>query len=417
MNYKVLILTMVMGLIALGGVSNASAVLKMDSIQFDPAIVAAGDEVDIIIQYHTTVSIEEEDKVDNANYTYKVTLEPDDDLARDYVTFIDAEGDDLHGRVYSGDYYNKVFRIKVANNAPAGNYEFKLSGRWYYNGEPEPTSNYIKFKMPVKKEGIVLNVASIVTIPSEVRPGDNFVEMKAYVENSGEKDAKAVELRLVLPEGLTSSYTNNNRLWIGRVNAGEQKEATFFIDVDDDIEPQTYDIRYLMQYADIDNNNYQKSETIQFLVKERPYLVITNCSGAGLAGSSGKLRITVKNVGTESAESVDVRLIKQNSQPFSFDVRSDYIGELEPGEEGVAIFDIDIDREAEVKNYSFKLIIRSAGDSDEGDDNIYTYNRRATFKVTGKTPNTLKDAGLALLVLVVIIMIGKAFFGRKGEKR
>ena len=397
--------------------------LVLDGITYDPAIITAGDEVDIIIQFHNEVVFGDDDKTENPAYILEVTLEPDDDLTKEYVIIADSKGDNVIGHVYGGQYYNKRFRVKFLNNAPAGNYEFKLKGVYYFEDKPVDPIQYIKFKVPVKKEGIILSVSNIVTLPSEVRPGDDYVKLTTYLENVGEKDAKNVEIVLEGDDDIESSYSDNNRKWVGRVNAGEQKQVTFFVDIDDYARVGVHNITFKMDYMDLDNNKYYKEIILPFLVKERPYLVVTKYSGSGLAGSSGKLKVWVKNIGTESAESVDVRLLKQDSQPFSYDVRSNYIGELEPGEEGLAVFDIKINRDAEIKEHDFKLLIRAKGDSDEGDDNIYTFNRRAKFKVTGIAPNKTKEYGImaaiALGILIVLntaYKITKALISRKKDK-
>jgi hypothetical protein len=322
----------------------------------------------------------------------------------------------LHGRIFAGEHYNKVFRVKVKHNAPAGNYQFKLIGQWYKEGVPTDDYRSVKFFMPVKKEGIILDIATLKTEPAEVRPGDNYVKVVSTVENVGQKDAKSVQVELSLPEGLSASYTDANRIWVGRINAGESKEVTFFMDVHEEADAKEHKVKFEMDYMDLDDNKATKTRTIPFLVKERPYLIVTKTEGSGLAGESSKLIVTVKNTGTESAESVDVRILKQNSQPFSLDVRSDYIGELEPGEEGTAVFEIQVNRDAQLKKHDFKLMIRSKGDSDEGDDNIYTYNRRTQFEVTGKAPNRLLTVGIVGTILVLVAFIGNTFYKKRKRK-
>ena len=406
-------MNMIFVILLLGALPVVLGRLELDDIQYDPPIIASGDEVDIIIQYHDENVPATEGKIGDKDYTFRVTLEPDDDLTKKYITIQDSQGDDMQGRIFSSGYYNKVFRVKVHQNAPAGSYQFKLTGRWYENNVPIDVYQYIRFRMNVKKEGIILDISNIETVPAEVRPGDNFVKLKTLIENVGEKNAKSVEVNLILPKGLKSSYTNNNRVWAGKVNSGEGKELTFFIDVDDDLSAGVYDIRYDFDYMDVDNNKYMKSRTIPFLVKPRPYLEVVSYNGSGLAGERSKLYVTIKNIGSESAEAVDVRLIKQNSQPFELDVRSDYIGELEPGESGVAVFDIKANPDAEIKEHDFKLLIRSKGDSDEGDDNIYTYNRRAKYKITGVADNKFVRYGLIGAGLVVVFIIVNMFWRRK----
>lgn len=385
----------------------ASAALQMDYIQFDPTIIAAGDEVDIIAQYTDDSFSTDDNKFGNPDYKYLVKLESDDTLTEEYVIIQDDEGNELASSVYSGATYKKLFRVKVLASAPAGNYEFKLSGQWYFKGSPLEGQEFLRFKMPVKKEGIILDVSNIITLPGEVRPGDDYVKITTNLENVGEKDAKSVRLYLDLPEGISSSYTNNNQVWAGRVNAGGSNFLELYVDVDEDLVPGLYEIKGNLEYMDLDNNAYKKTVNIPFLVKSRPNIEVTGWKGETLVGKSGKLYVRVENTGSETAEAVDVRIIKQNSQPFNIGVRSDYIGELEPGEEGVAVFDIQATSDAEIKEYDLKLLIRAKGDSDEGDDNIYTFNRRTKFSVSGKAPNWLAIIGGSLAGIILLIAIAR----------
>lgn len=385
----------------------AQAGVVLDGITFDPAIIAAGDEVDVVIQYHVESNTDSENRIGNTDYKFKAKIIADDTLSEKYVTVVDEFGDDVQGHLFSGDYFNRKFRVKVSNSAPAGNYEFKLEGKWYLNDRPTDGSQYIKFKMPVKKEGIILGITNINTVPSEIRPGDNYVKLVTQVENVGQKDSKSVEVTLNLPDGIDSSYSNNNRLWIGRVNAGESKEAIFYIDIDEDTMPGVKDLEYSFTYSDLDDNKNSETTLIPLLVKSRPQIEVVDVVGTGVAGKTTEMKVYLKNTGTESAEAVDVRIIKQNAQPFVIDVRSDYIGELEPNETGVAIFSIKTNSNAEFKEHDFKLLIRSKGDSDEGDDNIYTYNRRAKFDVNKKSNDLYFIVGVIGIIALIIILIIK----------
>ncbi len=392
----------IFGLLALMPVASASMVL--DNIQFDPAVISAGDEVDIVVQFHDD-SLFNDPRLGNPNYKFRVELQPDDALTENYVVMQDVFGDDLGGAVFQQGYYNKRFRVKVGQDAPAGNYEFKLTGRWYKDGEPVGAERFVRFKMLVKREGIILDVANINTMPSDVRPGDDYVKVSTFVENVGQKDSKSVEVKLDSPKMLEPSYANNNRLWAGRLDSGESKQIDFYLDASERAMPGVYQLNYTFNYMDVDDNRYTKTRSIPFRVQSRPYLEVVKTSGSALAGDSGELEVVVENTGHESSESVDVRVLKQSSQPFTIDVRSDYIGELEPGENGTAIFTLDAHRSADVKEHNFKLLIRSKGDSDEGDDNIYTYHRKASFDITGESRNPLLWIGLVAGALIVIVIV------------
>lgn len=406
---KIMIFAIMLVLMTTG----VSAKLVLDDVHFDPAVIASGDEVDIIARFHDEITSIDEDYIGDDDYKFKVLLEPDDRMTEKHVIMQDPEGEKIGGMIYPGQDYSKRFTVKVKNDAPAGNYEFRLVGRWFRNGEPLDGTRFVRFKMPVEKEGIIIDISTIETVPSQIRPGDENVKIETFVENTGLKDAKSVEVNLNLPEELESSYSGDNRRWVGRVNKGESKKLTSFIDVDEEAEPGIYNLVYDFTYMDLDSNQYKKTREVPLKVKPRPYLEVQSYEGEGLAGGTGKLRITVKNTGTESAESVDVRLLKQNSQPFDFDVRSNYLGELKPAENGTVEFDIDVMDEAAVREHDFKVLIRSKGDSDEGDDNIYTYARRARFDVTGEAPNTLLRVGIGGFAIVLAAGIGNAVYRRK----
>lgn len=390
--------------------------INLNNLYFNPAIVSAGDEVDVVVEYEAAnLNL---DRIGNTEYKFLVELEADDDLSLKYITFINKFGDDLKGSVLSGEVYNKVFRIKVSQDAIPANYQFKLVGRWYKNGYPEEIIREIKFTIPVKKDGIVLNVANLNTNPSQVRPGDNFVVIKTYIENSGEKQAKAIKIDLVSDNELISStYTDNNRKFVGVINPSESKEISFFLNVDEKIKAGLYNLMFNMSYMDIDNNWYNKEIEVPFLIKDRSYIEVVKFEGSSLAGDNSELKVYIKNTGTQSAESVDVRILKEASQPFEFDVRSSYVGELMPGEEGVAIFNFKTNDNAEIKTHDFKLLIRAKGDTDEGDDSNYTYNRRAQFEVTGVAENKYIKYGLIGLFLIVFYVIISKFTKNKNNSK
>ncbi len=396
----------------------AFADVKLDGVSFDPSVIAVGDEVTIIVNFH------EENKAGNlenavsndGSVSLKATLVPKNTLAKDYVTMVSADGFNI-GHLFEGDAWRQNYKVKVNNNAPVGEYEFDVVFQYYKNNAPYRLAKKESFIMDVTKEGIILNVANVNTNPSQVRSGDDYVQVSTFVENSGEKDAKSIELNLVLPEGFEGSYSNNNRVWLGYLGASESKSVDFYLDVDENLQSGVYNLTLNLDYSDLDNNKNSKTVTIPFLVKPKPKIDIVSSYGEGLAGSDGELRVVVKNNGEDRAESVDVRIVKESLQPFEIEVRNSYVGSLEPGEEAVAIFKIDINKEANINNYDFKMLIRAKGNGENGDNNIYVFNRNADFEVTGKAENKLFTYGLYALIAIVLIYVLRVPFKKTMRKR
>src|SRR3989344_6991810 len=332
-------------------VNIVSANIEVEGISFDPAIIAAGDEVDITVNFRDLVSPGSSSNIEanEPEYSLNVFLEPSDTISEKHITILDAEGDSNIGHLFALGVWKKTFRVKVNNDAVPANYELKLRFQYEKNGVPEDAFLVHKFVLPVKHEGIVLGIANIVTDPSAIRPGDDFVEITTYIENSGSKSAKSIEAKLLIPDGLEHSYSDNNRKWVGSLSPNGSKQVSFVINIDENADSGQYTLELELDYEDLDNNGYTKKLSFPLLVKERPNIEVVDVKGDGKAGSKITLEVTLKNIGTEDAEAVDARIIKQSSQPFSFDLRSNYVGELQVGETGKAVFTVKIDREAEKK--------------------------------------------------------------------
>ena len=295
----------------------AFAAVEFDSVSFDPAVITAGDEVDVTINFHDEAFYDT--LAQYKGTALKVFLDPADTISEKYLLITDATGSPNVGHLFAQGVWRKTFRVKVSNDASPAKYKLRVKFQYYVDDKPLDVAKVHDFFIDVKKEGIILGVANIVTVPSAVRPGDNYVELDTYVENAGNKDAKSVEAILSLPDKLKHSYTNSNRLWIGKVAVNESKKATFFINVEEDAKPIKYNLELEFNYMDLDNNKYTKKVTMPFLVKEKPIIDVVDVKGNGKAGSTANLEVYLKNTGTEDAEAVDARLITQSSQPFSFD--------------------------------------------------------------------------------------------------
>lgn len=381
----------------------AQAYVRLDNLYTDPAIISAGEEVDIVVQYENVVTSAEEFYLNDPDYTFKVTLLADDDVTKEHIRILDSQGDDVGSSVYAGNRYNKIYRIKVLDQAPTGTYEFRLFGDWYYKGEPVGVSRDETFTLDIKKDAIDIGVTTISTTPATIRPGDTGVELHLFLENTGSKSAESMEIQLHLPEGITPSYSNNNRQWVGLLSSDSSKEVSFAIDISPELEGTLHELEYELSYQDEDDTNYGTQGSFPLYVKEKAQLELSQESQSVAAGGASTLTLTVTNVGSATAEHIDVRILKQSSQPFTFASRSEYVGMLEPGESATVVFDVSAGRSAQEQEYLFDVIIRSKGDSDQGDEAIYTFNRKASIVVDGKKTNLLIYIGAGLLVLLLIL--------------
>lgn len=383
------------------------AELELNRIYTDPAIITAGDEVDIVVQYEAKNTFMDSNRVGDSNYEFRASLVLEDDVSKEHITLLDSQGLPVRGSILSGVTYNEVFRIKVSPEAPAATYKLKLEGQWYKDGSPIGGTEFKRFDLDIKKEGIILDIGSIESSPSKIRPGDEAVELQTFIENSGFKDAKSVELRLNTNNSLiVPTFSDNNRNWVGIVANGSSKPTTFTLDFRESLSSGVYNVSVTMNYKDFDNNEYAKVIDFPIRIDSRPNLEIVNTSGISKIGDSSQLEVYIKNTGEDTAESVDARIIKDASQPFAMDIRSDYLGEIKPGETRKAIFSLETLDSADEKTHSFKILMRAQGDREKGDTSIYTYYGDAEFEVSGTSTNWFVIIGTVIVVIVLIAFIG-----------
>lgn len=385
--------------------SIAHAGLNLNSVTFDPEIIASGDEVDVVIQYIAQDEESNDFKIEDPTYTFQARLVADDDISQQHVQITKSTGDEIARVIVGGLVYQQRFRLKLSTQAPAATYQLKLEGQWYKNGVAIGTIQSVKVYMDVKREGITLSLGQLDSSPRKIRAGDKEIQLFAQITNSGEKQAKNIHISLSLPQGIDSSYANSNRLSIGSLASGQSSPITFTIDTDKMLSSGIHTLNMTYQYEDLDGNTYAKNETIPISIHKRPYLIISESHGQGVAGSKGHLNVTVTNIGQDIADASDIRLIKQSSQPFEMDVRTQYLGQLKPGESATAHFEFDVLDEATLSQHKMTAALRSKGNANDGDDSIYTFTDSVSLQVTHRVENPYPLYALYTAIVIGIVII------------
>ena len=313
-------------------------------------------------------------------------------------------------------------RVHVKEEAPNGVYLIPVMCSWneYYF---DPAEGYVTEPKGPVELGLyfnvigrgVINIGDVSTDPTDIRPGDEDVEIRAFIENSGEAAAKDIEAKLLCNADFNPSWSGTDRSYIGRVNSGEKGEAIFHVDVADGIESKMYSIPLQIKYKDTKGVEYGVMREINILVKPKPEFEIVSfyTKPANICrGDHVVLHVKIRNAGSEEGESISVRSTGEAEVPFDFDVKSDYVGNLKVGKEGDAILEFDVDEDASLKTYQQKLEIRCTGDRDLGDDNVYTFDKQVSISVSSNCPEGFSLPGgisvpgfEALLSLFALLLV------------
>ena len=387
-------------------VSTVSAAPVLDGVSYDPGFITAGDRVNISANLHET---DYPDKTWDEDKKLKAVLKPGNKLTRDYVT-IEDDRDESIGFLYPEGVWNQRFQVKVDSGAPTGMYDFEIHIQYLENGEPvsiqaeDGEYNYSvvrEFSMPVDNEGVDMTADVKSTEPSVPRPGDNYVETHIEFTNTGNKPLEEIEIRPSTPENLELAYSKDDKYFINQLIEGQSNRKTLTLNLDEETSPGLHTVSLSTSYEDESGNEYTGELQLPFRVEGRPDLELVNSTTSMKAGETQELRVKVENTGMQDAESVTARVIAERTQPFSLADRSNYIGEIEAGETREAVMEISADRNAQLKTHQLKIQLRANGDSEEGDQSVYTYTENTQISLTSRTQSSLIYIGVAAALLVL----------------
>ncbi|WP_456471553.1 COG1361 S-layer family protein [Methanocaldococcus sp.] len=263
------------------------------------------------------------------------------------------------------------------------------------------------------KGDIILDVSNVITSPREIKPGDNYVRIDVTITNNGHAEAKDVKVKLITKKPFKDSWSNCNFKGIGNLLPGMSKVVSFYIDVDKYAEAKHYKLPLEIYYLDPEDNKHEEIEYIDIYVKAKPLFKILTKEFNVTAGKDNTIYIKIKNIGNEKAVRVRISAIKTAGQPFDYPQKSDIIGTLYPNQTGVGAIVVSVDKNAIPKPYRVTLEIRCAGDSEEGDDNVYVYQEPIILNVKKGSSNILYIIGVVILIAIALFF---KFVKRKNEE-
>lgn len=379
------------------------SMIEVNFMSQDPDPANAGQYVDLrwqAINY-------KKDPIDNLRFhlevEYPLLFEAGDTQDKEYGASA-RTGDDK-------DFYTVRYRLRVADNAVKGWYNATLS--WNDGG------GWIEADFPVyvdsKQADFV--IGALVTSPERLITDTDEAKLSVAVDNIGESDAQNVKVKLVLPEGFTSTYSYSDEDGLGIIESGQSKTANFYIDIDENVKDGEYPAHLEISYRDEnDQTATYRSRILDLIipVKPTPYLVIESVNTTPevlLSGQKATVLVRVRNTGNEEIEAVSLRMFKDSTQPFIFEEKSDFVGKLGPGESGEAIIRMNIDSGTPAKKHLLDVELRGI----DQNDNVLIFRRIIPLEVQeGPKDAALSNFGFAA-VLMVAGIIGGAFYFRNGR--
>jgi hypothetical protein len=160
-----------------------------------------------------------------------------------------------------------------------------------------------------------------------------------------------------------------------------------------------------------------ETHEIFIIVREQADFEVTEVSGDLLPGKPGILSVTFQNIGEETASRATARL--RLSDPLSSTDYTAYLGDMGPGDESRAMFNIDVDSDATPKAYSVKAEIEyedAEGETRISDIIYIPAQVRELEEGRGIFGNPLLlGAGLVIIAAIIFIYLKRREGGSGSE--
>jgi hypothetical protein len=304
--------------------------------------------------------------------------------------------DQSAGDILPGYSFTLRFALTVASDASAGVHRLTLILDYKTARDLLPVEKTLTVDVPVWTGDV--RVQNVLTVPGKVYPGDNQVVVKAWLVNSGTGSTADLQVRLLLEDPFQESSGGSDSFFLGTMQPGQVSEADFHVDISKSAQFGSYNLKLVTVSAgsggqvEIGQIPIYVSEKVIFeVVQFEPKIVH--------AGDSGiSIKITIKNTGTLSADSVRAQLLVGN---YFSGTLTDFLGTMQPGESKTAYLTVDVDSKATSQVYKMDLRLDWT-QSDSSLDNTLPVELQVS---PAELPLPLIAVAVVLLALVVVVVV------------
>ena len=302
------------------------------------------------------------------------------------------------GEMAPGQEYQISTEVLVSDDAPDGSNDFKMRVR---HGNLNKTVNV---PVEVQSNDIELNIANLKTQPKQLMPDTDNNVLTVEVVNNGEKTSENTVVDLELPESFEQSSSFSSRQALGNIAPGQVKQAEFNFDLNENTLSGLNQVNASISYSPGDSTSEVTNEiSFNIDIEGRPQFEVVNSESQLQTGSTRELRVEVRNHGDEKSSSTRVRVLDSSDQPFSYDSSSAYIGTLESGQTGTAVFEVSTESDAPAKDYNIDFEIRGVKDTE-----VFVEDTTVQASVT-EVQNNSSSTPYIVFAAVVLVLLAASF--------
>lgn len=258
---------------------------------------------------------------------------------------------------------------------------------------------------------------------NQKRINDSIEETIALKEMGEEEEAttaKDIEATLQSETKYIEVESTGNFQNVEELETGHTAPLSYTIKVDGNIPAGNYELLLPVTYqyqanvrtvtadainlgiTDVDYAREYKTKTevlkIPISIKSEPEFEATNVSGSLIQGESKVVNVTYKNTRETMAKDAFARIIVMS--PLSTEKATVRLGDIGPGEEKTASFEIKADQDAIVKKYGVNSEIKYL---DDDKNTKFSESMKVNLPVEA-TEEKFSVTGIAILLIIVIAL-------------
>lgn len=367
--------------------------ITIELVKTNPSPIIAADYADITLRFINPIISNKDNNIKN---NIIINIEK-----TDYIMPIDNQI--KISKMNSGETITRTFRVFFSEDLEQG----------YINIPVMISIDGIKTKTDIKvfiedsKRMPQIMLGQIQTTPNELLQDSDNNKLKIKLQNLGDKSAELIKAELIpLTDEITPSYSYSFEDSLSSIEGGSQGEVEFTIDVKENIQqeiPAQLKLRYRAQKA-IGNTYETFDKIINFTIPitPAPYLVVEKVeqlTDFKIGTTENKLKITIKNQGTEDAKEVRVRVVPDISYPLIFEETTEYVSaKIKAGETASVLFKLEITKDGQVRDYNSIVILESLVEDSR-------YSREDTMSITTKEGNKTDKSTYGYIIVGAIIFV------------
>jgi hypothetical protein len=358
-------------------------------------------------------SIIDREDLPNTAKLVRVTLDPED------APFSVKTDTQMVGDIGGGASAQAAFTVTFDEDAAPGVYTVPLSLEYTYLSYAEQFgTDTMKYTYSTRQVDLPLEVRvtsdlSIDVIDIETDSLNVGTEgyLTLQVRHTGHEQADAAVVRIAQDETSPLVPTDSS-VFVGSFAPGEVAECTFKVAVSGDAEEQVYPLNVFVEYEDEEGGDAtSRIETIGVEVGGKIDFAVVSETASLSPGEQEVIEVTYKNTGAATVYNAQARLSAVD--PFSSNDDTAYLGDLAPGQEATAAFEVSVDAGATVKAYGLDSEIRYR---DALDNSQISDTMKVRVQVVPRSSSMALFSNPLVISLIVVLLLGIGYYVVKRRK-